>query len=59
MLDRWAADQLLGRKQGDPLTTVLNEQPEMVRGKLGSYGQRLRETGRAEWADELSRRYGQ
>ncbi len=57
MLERWTTDALAHVEHCDPLTTVLNEQPEMVRGKLEPYCQRLRETGRAEWADELTRRY--
>lgn len=60
LLDDWTSAQLeiaLG-DLGDPMQIVLDEGgPYHVRGHLPAYLDRLRETGRSEWADVLVDRY--
>ena len=60
MLDEWTAEQLeiaLG-DLGDPMQIVLDEGgPYHCRGHLPKYLDRLRETGRGEWADVLAERH--
>ena len=55
MLDRWHADAMRDHPTGvDPMWTVLQEGgPWHVRGHLEAYLERLRQTGRAEWAERL------
>lgn len=54
MLDAWCETQLAG-EGADPMQSVLAEGgPYHVRGQLPKYLQRLRETGRAKWADALA-----
>jgi arylsulfatase A-like enzyme len=57
-LDRWHAQMMAGSRTGiDPLDTVRREGgPYHVRGQLPAYLERLRATGRAEWAERLARR---
>ncbi len=58
LLDDWLAKNL-GGPQKDPLDEVLREGgPFHVRGKLGTYLTRLRETGREDWAARLASKYG-
>ena len=60
MLDAWTAEQLeqaLG-DLGDPMEIVLDEGgPLHVRGHLPAYLERLRATGRSQWADVLVARF--
>ncbi|MHC5034599.1 MAG: sulfatase family protein, partial [Planctomycetota bacterium] len=55
ILERWQADMMAtSTSQVDPLWTVMAEGgPSATRGRLASYCQRLRETGRAEHAEWL------
>ncbi|MHC4593248.1 MAG: sulfatase [Planctomycetota bacterium] len=55
ILERWQADMMAtSTSQVDPLWTVMAEGgPSATRGRLESYCQRLRETGRAEHAEWL------
>jgi choline-sulfatase len=58
-LTAWHAD-LMARSPNrvDPLQTVLSEGgPSHTRGKLPAYLERLRATGRAQWADVLSQKH--
>ena len=56
LVDRWHADAMRRTNNGrDPLETVIREGgPWHVRGHLDRYVNRLRDTGRAEWADRLT-----
>ncbi len=56
MLDQWHAEMMRTASHGqDPMWTVLREGgPLHTRGHLPAYLQRLRETGRGEWADHLA-----
>lgn len=46
------------RHSVDPLQAVIDEGgPAYTRGKLPAYVQRLRATGRADWADKLARKH--
>ena len=55
-LEQWHAEQMARSWNGiDPIWTVLHEGgPWHVRGHLREYLERLRETGRTEWADRLA-----
>jgi hypothetical protein len=56
LLEQWTA-QMLARTPGstDPLQTVLGEGGGYyVRHRLADYLDRLRATGRADWADRLA-----
>jgi len=55
-LEDWHWRQMMRSTTGiDPLWTVLREGgPWHVRGHLSEYLERLRETGRTEWADRLA-----
>jgi choline-sulfatase len=56
LLDTWHAD-VMRRSPGreDPLAVVLREGgPSHTRGKLPTYLERLRSTGRGEWAERLA-----
>ena len=59
-LEAWTAEQLeiaLG-DLGDPMEIVLDEGgPYHTRGHLPKYLDRLRDTGRGEWADAPVERY--
>ncbi len=59
LLETWRAEMTRGNADGlDPMQTVLREGgPLHSRGHLARYAQRLRETGRADGAEELLRRY--
>jgi len=60
LLDDWTTEQL-GRSlvPRDPMQTILDEGgPFHVRGHLPDYLQRLKETGRAEWATKLEATFG-
>ena len=54
-LDGWHADMMRDHPKGvDPMWTVLREGgPWHVRGHLDDYLERLRSTGRADWAERL------
>ena len=52
LLDTWHSEMLAGHEHGDPLTTVLDEPPE---DNPDRYRERLRQTGRGHWADELGK----
>lgn len=56
MLEQWHIEMLRTSTHGqDPMITVLAEGgPYHTRGELPAYLKRLRETGRAEWADRLA-----
>ncbi len=58
-LDAWHAEMTASsRLPEDPMQTVLREGgPFHTRGQLPKYLERLRETGREHWADELERRF--
>ncbi len=59
-MTQWTASQL-GRSLApeDPLDTIVREGgPYHVRGHLGSYVQRLRDTGRGHWANVVLARQG-
>jgi len=60
MLEQWTKEQVeisLG-DLGDPMDVVLAEGgPYHVRGHLPAYLDRLRQTGRSEWADVLADRH--
>ncbi|MFZ0659768.1 MAG: sulfatase [Candidatus Binataceae bacterium] len=60
-LEQWHAEQMARSWNGiDPIWTVLREGgPWHVRGHLREYLERLRETGRAEWADRLATEHRQ
>jgi choline-sulfatase len=55
-LEHWHARQMMRSTTGiDPLWTVLREGgPWHVRGRLSEYLERLRETGRSEWAERIA-----
>lgn len=59
LLAAWTSDQLArSYSPVDPLDVVLAEGgPFHTRGELPAYLDRLRATGRAEWADHLAARY--
>ncbi len=59
LLASWRDDALSRSRTGiDPLDVVLAEGgPWHVRGRLLEYAERLRATGRGEWADSLLERY--
>lgn len=59
LMAAWRDDALGRSRTGiDPLDVVLQEGgPWHVRGRLLEYGERLRETGRGEWADTLLAKY--
>lgn len=58
-LDEWTADQLGRSGDIDPLEVVAKEGgPFHTRGHLGPYVERLRETGRDQWAEILVARHG-
>lgn len=59
LLDDWRGEAMAATGQStDPIDTVLAEGgPWHVRGYLGSYLKRLRETGRGQWADLFAERY--
>ncbi len=59
LLDEWYAEQLRGTPDlVDPLFLVMQEGgPFHCRGHLPRYLERLRATGRAEWADRLAARH--
>jgi arylsulfatase A-like enzyme len=56
LLERWRSAAVAGNPGGvDPLDTVLAEGgPAHTRGQLSTYLERLRATGRADWADRLA-----
>lgn len=60
LLASWTSDQLArSYSPVDPLDVVLAEGgPFHTRGKLHGYLDRLRATGRSEWAERLAARYG-
>ncbi len=60
-LEQWHTEQMARSWNGiDPIWTVLREGgPWHVRGHLREYLERLRETGRAEWADRLATEHRQ
>lgn len=60
ILEEWTGEQVGRSGSGvDPMQTVLDEGgPYHTRGHLPAYLDRLRETGRGRWADELVERYG-
>lgn len=53
LLEAWTREQLACSDHGDPLETVLAEGPEMVRGNLPRYLERLRTTARDTQADAI------
>jgi choline-sulfatase len=55
LLERWRSAAIAGNPGAvDPLDTVLAEGgPAHVRGQLSAYLERLRATGRADWAERL------
>ena len=59
LMAAWRADALTRSCTGiDPLDVALQEGgPWHVRGRLLEYAERLRATGRGEWADTLLARY--
>jgi choline-sulfatase len=59
MLDEWHAEAMRTASHGqDPMWTVMREGgPFHTRGHLPQYLQRLRDTGRGKWADELARKH--
>jgi choline-sulfatase len=59
LLDDWQTAQIQGNPDlVDPMSIVLAEGgPYHVRGHLPAYLDRLRETGRGQWADHLAARY--
>jgi hypothetical protein len=59
LLDQWYAEQMRGAPGlVDPLFQVMQEGgPFHTRGHLPEYLDRLRDTGRTQWADSLARRY--
>jgi hypothetical protein len=50
LLNTWREEMLAGHGHEDPLATVLSEPPEEDADK---YRERLRQTGRGNWADAL------
>ena len=57
-MQAWVDDQLSRNAVTDPLDTVRAEGgPLHTRGHLPAYLDRLRETGRAHWADVLLARH--
>lgn len=60
LLDQWHGEAMRTATHAvDPMWTVLREGgPLHCRGALTNYARRLRETGRAAWADRLERRHG-
>lgn len=56
LLDDWHGRMMRTATQGqDPMWTVMQEGgPEHTRGQLPRYLERLRETGRGEWAERLA-----
>jgi len=61
LLDEWHGDMMRSASHPqDPMWTVLQEGgPLHTRGQLPAYLKRLRETGRAEWAEQLARKHPQ
>jgi hypothetical protein len=61
LLDDWYGEMMHTATHGqDPLWTVLCEGgPQDTRGWLPAYAERLRQTGRAHWADKLESKYPQ
>jgi len=60
LLRSWTDEQLVRTGRDDPLETVLAEGgPYHTRGHLPAYLDRLRATGRGEWADLLAERHPQ
>ena len=59
MLDGWHTEQMRVASHGqDPMWTVVNAGGAFhTRGQLPKYLERLRETGRADWAEKLAKRY--
>lgn len=58
LLDDWTAEQLARSGMGDPLDSVRDEGgPFHVRRHLGPYLERLRKTGRENWAEVLATRH--
>lgn len=59
LLDTWYAEQIRGAPDRvDPLLLVMEEGgPYHCRGQLPAYLERLRATGRADWADRLAARH--
>lgn len=59
LLDDWQTDVMVNAARGrDPLLNVIAEGgPFHVRGQLSTYLQRLRQTGRAAFADALEEKY--
>jgi arylsulfatase A-like enzyme len=59
MLDEWQASMMRSSTIGfDPMWTVVREGGALhTRDQLPAYLKRLRQTGRAQWADGLARRY--
>jgi choline-sulfatase len=58
-LEAWHAEMMRSSSQAtDPMQTVLREGgPWHVRGQLPAYLERLRNTGRGHWADQLQEKY--
>jgi arylsulfatase A-like enzyme len=57
-LDAWHEQMMLTGAHGDPMKTVLAEGgPLHARGQFPAYLQRLRATGRAEWAEMLEAKH--
>jgi hypothetical protein len=56
LLEQWHTDMMrTASHPNDPMWTVLREGGALhTRGRLPAYLQRLRETGRAQWADRLA-----
>ena len=56
LLDDWYGEMMRTATHGqDPMWTVMHEGgPEHTRGQLPRYLERLRETGRGEWAERLA-----
>jgi arylsulfatase A-like enzyme len=59
LLDDWVGQMMHTASHGqDPMWTAIHEGgPQDTRGRLRAYQERLRKTGRAEWAERLARKY--
>lgn len=59
LIEAWRTEALSRSPHPDPMDLVLAEGgPYHCRGQLAGYCERLRATGRGQWADELERRHG-
>jgi hypothetical protein len=60
LLESWHAQMMAtATHPNDPMLTVLHEGgPHHCVGQLPAYAERLRKTGRADWADQLLERHG-